>query len=136
MGLQLLWHTRCSNRIHRVLVVFYHSVTVTDVYHNPTIMKVAIFPASGALGTSTYTHLLKMVEPADVILIARHPEKISPEHIKTGVIIRQATWESSTEHLSDALSGAECLFLISYPSLAHQLRSRVSELTRSTDSGL
>lgn len=90
-------------------------------------MKIAVFPASDALATSTCTHLLKMMDPADVILIARHPEKISSEYMNAGVKIEQATWESSLESLSQAMSGAQCLFLISYPSHAHKLRSRVRE---------
>ncbi|KAI9150125.1 hypothetical protein HJFPF1_09880 [Paramyrothecium foliicola] len=86
---------------------------------------IGIFPASGALGTSTYTHLLKQVPHDKVILISRHPEKVPREYVESGVQNRQASYESLPSDLETAFSGVDVLFLISYPSHVHEYRSQV-----------
>jgi hypothetical protein len=87
---------------------------------------IGIFPASGALGTSTYTHLLKLVPNERVILINRHPEKVAQQYVEAGVNVRQASYESAPEELEAAFTGVEVLFLISYPSHVHEYRVNVS----------
>ncbi|KAL6877152.1 NAD(P)-binding protein [Trichoderma novae-zelandiae] len=81
-------------------------------------MSVGIFPASGGLGTSTYTHLLnsKTIPASDVVLISRFPDKTPQVYRDQGVHLRQATFESSPEDLEAAFKGLKTLFLISYPS--------------------
>lgn len=86
---------------------------------------VGIFPASGALGTSTYTHLLSKVPNDNVTLISRFPEKRPKPYMDNGVVCRQASYESSAEDLLKAFSGIDVLFLISYPSHQHQLRTQL-----------
>ncbi|KAI9737365.1 MAG: hypothetical protein M1834_009519 [Cirrosporium novae-zelandiae] len=89
-----------------------------------TSKKLAIFPAAGGLGTSTSTHLLKLVDPSQIILIARYPEKI-PAHVKdTGVTIRKADYDHA-ETLEHAFDGVWCLNLISYPSIQNEHRAMV-----------
>lgn len=83
--------------------------------------KIAIFPASGALGTSTYTHLLKFVPPQNVVLISRHPEKYSDAIKASGVTTRTADYQSPETFLH-AFDGVSCLNLISYPSIQHEFR--------------
>ena len=87
-------------------------------------MKLAIFPASGGLGTSTYTHLLSknLVIPADIILISRHPDKIPSEYKSAGVSTRQASWETSIDAYAHTFDGVQCLFLISYVTYEHERR--------------
>lgn len=87
----------------------------------PTI---GIFPASGGLGTSTYTHLLKLVPNNTVVLINRHPEKVPQSYIDAGVQVRKASYESASSELSAAFSGIDVLFLISYPSHVHEYRTK------------
>ncbi|KAK4140003.1 uncharacterized protein C8A04DRAFT_32501 [Dichotomopilus funicola] len=86
---------------------------------------IGIFPASGALGTSTYTHLLKLVPGNEVILINRYPQKIPQSHISAGVKVRKASFENSPSELQAAFSGIDTLFLISYPSHVHDYRTKV-----------
>ncbi|KAL2016989.1 hypothetical protein VTK56DRAFT_2708 [Thermocarpiscus australiensis] len=86
---------------------------------------IGIFPASGALGTSTYTHLLKLVPNDRVILINRYPEKVPQQYIQAGVKVRQASYESTPDELQAAFADVEVLFLISYPSHVHEYRSKV-----------
>ncbi|KAL2132189.1 hypothetical protein VTI74DRAFT_4104 [Chaetomium olivicolor] len=88
-------------------------------------MIIGIFPASGALGTSTYTHILKLVPNDQVILINRYPEKVPQSYLATGVRVRQASYESTPTELKSALSGIDMLLLISYPSHVHAYRSQV-----------
>lgn len=87
-------------------------------------MSIAIFPASGSLGKATNSHLLKLVDPKDVILVARTPEKLAEEK-KAGAIIRQADYDDP-KTLKDVFEGAKVLNLIAYPSIHHEHRSEVS----------
>ena len=87
--------------------------------------KIGVFPASGALGGSTYTHLLKLVPHDRVILINRHPEKVPQSYVDSGVTVRQASYESAPSELQVVFSGVEVLFLVSYPSHVHEYRVKV-----------
>ena len=87
---------------------------------------VGIFPASGGLGTSTYTHLVKLIPPHLIILICRHPEKIPQEYIDSGVRVREASYGASEEELKEAFADVDVLFLISFPSHLREYRVKVS----------
>ncbi|KAJ4317225.1 hypothetical protein N0V84_007444 [Fusarium piperis] len=87
--------------------------------------QIGIFPASGALGTSTYSHLLSIFPNDRVTLISRFPEKVPQSYINNGVATRQASYELSPEDLESAFHGLAVLFLISYPSTVHQYRTKV-----------
>ncbi|RSM09111.1 hypothetical protein CEP52_004315 [Fusarium oligoseptatum] len=87
--------------------------------------QIGIFPASGALGTSTYSHLLSIFPNNQVTLISRFPEKVPQNYIDNGVTTRQASYELSAEDLESAFDGLDILFLISYPSHVHQYRTKV-----------
>ncbi|KAK0644630.1 hypothetical protein B0T16DRAFT_430687 [Cercophora newfieldiana] len=87
-----------------------------------------IFPASGGLGESTYTHLLQDglgVPASNVILISRHPGKTPRTLVQAGVKTRQADYTQSPAELESAFSGIDVLFLISYPSHQHTLRTEL-----------
>ncbi|KAF5676148.1 hypothetical protein FHETE_2275 [Fusarium heterosporum] len=87
--------------------------------------QIGIFPASGALGTSTYTHLLSQVPNDKVTLINRYPDKVAKRYVNNGTTVRQASYESSAEELEAVFSGVDVLFLISFPSHVHQYRTKV-----------
>ncbi|KAK3380445.1 hypothetical protein B0T24DRAFT_615422 [Lasiosphaeria ovina] len=86
---------------------------------------VGIFPASGGLGRSTYRHLLEIVPKQKVVLISRHPDKVSQAYVDAGVQARQASYESSPADLEVVFAGIEALFLISYPSHVRDYRIKV-----------
>jgi uncharacterized protein YbjT (DUF2867 family) len=89
------------------------------------MMRVGIFPASGGLGTSTYTNLLSQVPNNQVTLINRYPEKVPKKYVENGVTVRQASYESSAEELEAVFTGVDVLFLISFPSSVHLYRTKV-----------
>lgn len=86
---------------------------------------IGIFPASGGLGTSTYTHLLKQYPYDKIVLISRHPNKVPRHYIDSGVRSLQASYESLPSDLEKVFSGIDVLFLISYPSHVHEYRVEV-----------
>ena len=90
--------------------------------------KVAVFPASGKIGSSIYTHLFKLLPPKDLLLISRYPEKTPSHIIQAGVLTRKADYNeaNSLEHVFD---GVACLILISYPSIESDHRFNVCILT-------
>ncbi|KAF4446880.1 hypothetical protein F53441_9511 [Fusarium austroafricanum] len=96
--------------------------------------QIGIFPASGALGTSTYTHLLSQVPNDKVTLINRYPEKVPQKYAENGTTVRQASYESTAEELQAAFAGINILFLISYPSHVHEYRTRVQ--TKALDAAI
>lgn len=87
--------------------------------------RIGIFPASGALGTSTFTHLLAHYPNDLVTLISRFPDKVPKAYLDSGVTTRQASYQSSSQDLEEAFKGLDVLFLISYPSHVHQYRTKV-----------
>ncbi|KAG9253977.1 uncharacterized protein F5Z01DRAFT_655634 [Emericellopsis atlantica] len=86
---------------------------------------IGVFPASGGLGGSTATHLLKHVPGDQVTLIARYPDKTGSIPGADKACIRQASYESSPTELEAAFRGLEVLFLISYPSHVRDYRVKV-----------
>ena len=86
--------------------------------------KVAVFPASGRIGSSIYANLFKILPPIELVLISRHPEK-TPDHLlKAGVEARKADFDDA-DSLEHAFDGVSCLILISYPSIETDHRSEV-----------
>ena len=78
--------------------------------------RIAVFPAAGKLGTSFCRHLLSLVPARQLILISRHPEKISKEWTDAGAEVRKADYDQP-ETLKGVFAGASYLFLVSYPSI-------------------
>ena len=89
--------------------------------------KIAIFPASGKLGTSIYAHLFDLIrDPADMVLISRHPEKIPSKYVDAGVKTRKADYDSP-ESLDGVFDDVSHLVLISYPTMDDEHRIKVSD---------
>lgn len=89
--------------------------------------RVAVFPASGKIGSSISTHLFKLLPPKELLLISRYPEKIPSHMVQAGVATRKADYNNADtlDHVFDDVS---CLILISYPSIEsdHRFKVRVS----------
>lgn len=80
--------------------------------------KIALFPSSGALGTSTAHYLQQFHQPNQLTFISRDPSKHS---YASGVTTRTADYLDANS-LTHAFDGAEYLVLISYPSIEHEAR--------------
>lgn len=87
--------------------------------------SIAIFPASGGIGGGTYQHLLNLVDAKSVILVARNPAKIPERYTDAGAVARYGDYDK-LETLDHAFDGARYLNLISYASIEHEYRSKVS----------
>ncbi|KAL9608733.1 MAG: hypothetical protein Q9167_006451 [Letrouitia subvulpina] len=95
--------------------------------------QIALFPASGSLGSSIYKHLLDVVDAAQVILISRDPGKIPSKYIQQGAITRRANYDAP-ETLNEAFEGASHLILVSYPSL--EIEHRVKAHKRAIEAAI
>ncbi|BGP14681.1 hypothetical protein JCM10213_006239 [Rhodosporidiobolus nylandii] len=88
-------------------------------------MSLALFPASGALGTSTLTHLLRDLSPSErssVVFAARYPDKQHLVDAKDkGVTVKQTDYDAR-ETLPLAFEGVKTLALISYASVQNDHR--------------
>jgi uncharacterized protein YbjT (DUF2867 family) len=87
--------------------------------------KLAIFPAAGTLGGSTYRNVLKLLPAEQVVLITRSPQKIPKEIVAAGVEVREADY-NAPESFDKVFDGISYLFLISYPSIEIEHRFEVS----------
>ncbi|KAL9080955.1 MAG: hypothetical protein Q9159_007466 [Coniocarpon cinnabarinum] len=89
---------------------------------------IAIFPASGALASSTISHLLAFLPKEhhrQLTLACRNPTKLPASHTSTGALTKTASYESSPADLEEIFTGCQTLFLISYPSYVHRYRVEV-----------
>ncbi|KAJ5163842.1 uncharacterized protein N7500_005672 [Penicillium coprophilum] len=83
-------------------------------------VKIGVFPASGALGSSIVNHLAKLVPEPDLVLIARHPEKLS-DFKQAGATLRRADYDEPST-LDTAFEGVDVLMLVSYASFETDYR--------------
>lgn len=91
--------------------------------------KIAIFPAAGALGTSVYQHVLKLLPAEQVVLITRNPHKIPDKIVASGTEVRKADY-NNPETFDHVFDGITYLFLISYPSIEIDHRFQVGLSTQ------
>lgn len=85
--------------------------------------KVGIFPASGGLGSSVIRHLTPQIPAANLVLIARYPDKLA-EQSRLGATVRRADYDDP-ETLVQVFEGIGALFLISYASCEDEHRVTV-----------
>ena len=99
--------------------------------------KVAVFPASGKLGTSIATNLFKLLQPESLVLISRYPEKAPSEILEAGVETRKADYDA-IESLEGVFDGISTLVLISYPSIQieHRFNAHKAAIDAARRSGV
>lgn len=86
-------------------------------------VKIGVFPASGALGSSVVNHLAKLVPVSDLVLIARYPEKLYDLQ-QAGAKVRKADYDEPST-LDTAFEGVDVSMLISYASFEIDHRVKV-----------
>ena len=86
--------------------------------------KICLTLASGGLGSTTLHHLLHTLQipPRQLIVALRNPSKL-PADLPSDVGVRRADYDE-LESLEAAFAGATKVILISYPSIAHEVRVR------------
>ncbi|KAJ5513868.1 hypothetical protein N7463_003420 [Penicillium fimorum] len=99
-------------------------------------VKIGVFPASGALGSSIVNHLSKLVPESDLILIARRPEKLD-EIKQAGATVRRADYDEPST-LNTAFDGVDVLMLISYASfeIDHRVKAHRLAINAAIKSGV
>jgi uncharacterized protein YbjT (DUF2867 family) len=90
-------------------------------------MSIAIFPASGGLGTATLSHLVQILPKESITLISRHPEN-HERYASQGVTTRRADFNDA-KSFEGVFEGVRALNLISYPSVQDEHRFKVSLLS-------
>ncbi|KAJ5695135.1 hypothetical protein N7536_005547 [Penicillium majusculum] len=98
--------------------------------------KIGVFPASGALGSSIVNHLVKLVPESDLVLSARHPEKLH-DLKQAGATIRRADYDEPTT-LDTAFEGVDVLMLVSYASfeIDHRVKAHRLAIDAAIKSGV
>ncbi|EJD38418.1 NAD(P)-binding protein [Auricularia subglabra TFB-10046 SS5] len=74
---------------------------------------------TGGLGSSVLKHILKLVDPSQLIISLYNPS--TAPLVPSGVRVRRGDYADPAS-LDAAFAGADTLLLVSYPSIAHELR--------------
>jgi uncharacterized protein YbjT (DUF2867 family) len=87
------------------------------------MIKIIITGSTGGLGSRVLYHLLHTlkVSPQSLIISLYNPRKMPDEYSKLNLDVRRGDYQSP-ESLRTAFEGGDKLFLVSYPSLRHQIR--------------
>ncbi|CRL17488.1 NAD(P)-binding domain [Penicillium camemberti] len=96
--------------------------------------KIGVFPASGALGSSIVNHLVKLVPESDLVLSARHPEKLH-DLKQAGATVRRADYDEPST-LDTAFEGVDVLMLVSYASFEIEHRAHRLAIDAAIKSGV
>ncbi|CAG8910160.1 unnamed protein product [Penicillium egyptiacum] len=99
-------------------------------------VKIAVFPASGALGSSIVNNLAKLVSKSDLVLIARYPEKLHDLQ-QAGATVRRADYDEPST-LDTAFEGVDVLMLISYASfeIDHRIKAHRLAINAAVKTGV
>ncbi|KAI0753323.1 NmrA-like family protein [Daedaleopsis nitida] len=76
---------------------------------------------TGGLGSQVFKHLVKLVPASDIIVSLFNPAGASAAIKESGVEIRRGDYGDPAS-LDPAFAGADKLLIVSYPSIAHELR--------------
>ncbi|KAI8970993.1 NmrA-like family protein [Trametes punicea] len=85
--------------------------------------KYVITGATGGLGSQVFKYLLKLVQASDVVVSLYNPSGATQAIRDSGVEVRRGDYGDPAS-LDKAFAGADKLLIISYPSIAHELRVR------------
>jgi len=85
------------------------------------MVKYVLTGATGGLGSKVFKHLIRIVRASDVIVSLHNPTGATPEIVNSGVEVRQGDF-SKPESLDAAFKGGDKLLIVSYPSIAHEIR--------------
>ncbi|KKK14872.1 hypothetical protein ARAM_002838 [Aspergillus rambellii] len=98
--------------------------------------KIGVFPAAGGLGFSIVNHLLRLVPPSQLILIARDPGSLALAEQK-GAVVRYADYDDAAP-LAHAFDGVDILMLISYASfeMEHRVNAHRIAIDAACQSGV
>ncbi|KAI9061383.1 NmrA-like family protein [Trametes sanguinea] len=83
--------------------------------------KYVITGATGGLGSQVFKYLLKLVPASDVVVSLYNPTGATQAIKESGVEIRRGDYGDPAS-LDAAFAGADKLLIVSYPSIAHELR--------------
>ncbi|KLO20093.1 NAD(P)-binding protein [Schizopora paradoxa] len=81
--------------------------------------RIVLTGSTGGLGSSVLKHIQSLIDPSRLIISLYNPSKAP--NVPEGVEVRKGDY-SDASSLEDAFKGAQILLLVSYPSIAHELR--------------
>lgn len=85
------------------------------------VSRIVLTGSTGGLGSAVLKHITKLVAPSQIIVSLFNPSKAPSSVSSPGVEVRRGDY-SDAASLDTAFAGADILLLISYPSIAHELR--------------
>ncbi|OCH92025.1 NmrA-like family protein [Obba rivulosa] len=85
------------------------------------MVKYVLTGATGGLGSQVLKYLLQLVPASDIAVSLHNPHGLSHDILATGIDVRKGDF-ADPRSLDRAFAGADNLLIVSYPSIAHQLR--------------
>ncbi|KAH9831872.1 NmrA-like family protein [Rhodofomes roseus] len=86
--------------------------------------KYVLTGATGGLSSQALLFLLHLVPASHIVVSLHNPAGASPTIVSSGVEVRKGDYADPAS-LRTAFAGADKLLLVSYPSIAHELRVRM-----------
>ncbi|KAI0657789.1 NmrA-like family protein [Cubamyces menziesii] len=83
--------------------------------------KYVITGATGGLGSQVFKYLLRLVPASDIVVSLYNPSGATEAVKESGVEVRRGDYGDPAS-LDQAFAGADKLLIVSYPSIAHELR--------------
>lgn len=83
--------------------------------------RVVLTGTTGGLGSAVLKHILKLVDPDSLIISLYNPSKAPALAAEHRLDVRKGDY-SDPKSLDTAFAGADILLLVSYPSIAYELR--------------
>ncbi|THH30863.1 hypothetical protein EUX98_g3317 [Antrodiella citrinella] len=83
--------------------------------------KYVLTGATGGIGSRVFKHLLDLVPASEIVVSLYNPAGATPAITSSGVEVRRGDFSDSAS-LEAAYAGAEKLLIVSYPSIAYEVR--------------
>ncbi|CAL1711250.1 unnamed protein product [Somion occarium] len=83
--------------------------------------KFVVTGATGALGSRIFKNLIRLVPASDIIMSLYNPSGATEDIKSSGVEVRRGDFGNPST-LDSAFAGTDKLLIVSYPSIAHELR--------------
>ncbi|KZT29617.1 NAD(P)-binding protein [Neolentinus lepideus HHB14362 ss-1] len=122
------WRHGCSPRILFVLLIVQWIANLFVSHSFVWLLRkltpdqmIVLTGATGGLGSQVLKYLLTLVPPSDITVSLHNPAGLDPSVASTGITVRKGDYAVPTS-LDAAFAGADKLLLVSYPSVAHELR--------------
>ncbi|VDB92049.1 unnamed protein product [Peniophora sp. CBMAI 1063] len=118
----------CISSLMNIGTPIWHVSHLFTPAHTPTFIdmtRILLTGSTGGLGSEVLRYILPLIAPSDLVIASPTPARVREAwpNLPAEVEIREGDY-MRPETLPSALAGIDVFFIISYPSIAHEVRVR------------